>query len=204
MEATATSWRSGQGSYSGAIAAAVAIKAEDRRIAALLAASLRCAREAFILPRSSILVGCTRGCIAGIDDWKNHDRRVSRAVVNHVVRNKRVLLVVVVSASVEIAVKSRKVTARHLNTHTVARQERVARLQRTNVDLIDFSWLHEHRLVPSLAPAYTLDAFIQVICAPVRVDVHKLDRKIRILSVGRQIKRDLDGAGKFERLLQEL
>ena len=79
-------------------------------------------------------------------------------MVNDIVSDQTSGLIVVVAAGIEIALKGWKVTARDLNSNTVAGQELVARHEGSDVDPVDVVGLHQYRSVPAIAPPHALAA----------------------------------------------
>ena len=114
-------------------------------------------------------------------------------------------LVVVVAAGVQVAVEPREVAARHLDAQPVPRLEVVARRERLQRDLVDLARLHPHRrLLVALAPPHALDRLVEVVGAPVGVDVDHLDGEVGVLRVGRHVERRRDRAAELGARLERL
>src|SRR6185437_12854659 len=129
-----------------------------------------------------------------------HDRRwVLLPVVDYVVRDERILLIVVVPPGVQVSFEVWKIAARHLDANAVARQEGVARSQRAELHLVHLTRLHEHRMIPAVAPTYTLDALVEIVGFAVGIHVDELDRQVGVLAVRGEIEGHGDGAGDLHR-----
>src|SRR5688572_5147248 len=132
-------------------------------------------------------------------------RRILLRVMNSVVRHDALRFVVVLAASIHIAVETREVAARNLEADSVAGPEMVACRHRLKPDLIDLSCFHPNQgLIVPIAIAESLYRFIQVVGGTVRIYVDELHREVGVFRVRRHVKRDLYGSAYFDPFLEGL
>ena len=145
-----------------------------------------------------------RSCAALYDRHRDL-RRILLRVVHDVVRDGRFALVVVVAAGVEVSIEPREVAARHFDAQPVARLEVVARRQRLQHDLVDFSRFHpRERFVVTVAIPHALDGLVEVVRAAVRVYVEYFDREVGVPGVGRHVQRRRDRSAHLSAFLERL
>src|SRR5690242_6372192 len=112
----------------------------------------------------------TRSQLTGVfDHRKHHLRRILLRMVHGVVRGNAFILVVIIPASIQIAVETRKIAARDFDAQLMTGLKIVTGIQGLQGDLVDFSRLHPGEwLVVAVVIAEALDGFVEVVSAAIR------------------------------------
>src|SRR6185437_15933948 len=83
---------------------------------------------------------------------------IFRRMMYLIVRDNALRFVVIVAAGIQVAIKARKIAARHFNPQRMAGGEVVAGLHRLKFYFVDLAWFHPgQRLVVSIAITHALD-----------------------------------------------
>src|SRR2546423_492062 len=114
-------------------------------------------------------------------------------MMHDVVRDDAGRFIVVVSASVQVSIEAREVTAGNLDANAMAGLEEIACIHRRETKLVNLARLHpSERFVVTVAITQTLDCLIQIVSTTVRIDVDQLHGEVRILHIGRNVECDFD------------
>src|SRR5438067_3213322 len=111
-------------------------------------------------------------------------RRILLRMMHDVVRDGAGRLVVVVSASVQVSIEAREVTAGNLDANAMAGLEEIACIHRREIELVDLAGLHPRkRFVVSIAITQSLNCFIKIVSATIRIDVDQLYGEVCVLHI---------------------
>ena len=120
-------------------------------------------------------------------------------------RNSAGRFVVVVSASVQVTIEAREVTAGNFDANAMAGLEEIACVHRRETKLVNLAGLHPHeRLVVAVAITQPLNRLIQIVSTTIRIDVDQLHGEVCVLHIGRNIERDFDRTAQFDAFFQRL
>ena len=81
----------------------------------------------------------------------------------------------------------------------MAGEERIARDEGRQVDLVHMIRFHEHRMVVALTPPNPERLPVEVEGPSIGVDVDEGHHEVRVFDVGREVDRDRNRAGHLDR-----
>src|SRR5678815_5461570 len=120
-------------------------------------------------------------------------RRIRSRMMNSIPRDYTLRLVPISTASVQVSIEAREVTARNLNSYSMTRFEVITRRHRLQRHFVDFARLYpDVGFVVAIAVSHSLNCFIKVVSTAIRIYVKQLHREVCVLRIARYVKSDFN------------
>src|ERR1043166_220660 len=114
-------------------------------------------------------------------------------------------LVVIATARIQVPIETWKIAARDLDPDAMTGFKIIAGGHRLQGDFVDFARFHpDVWLVVAVAITHALNRFVEIVRAPVRINVDQLDGEVSVFCIGRDVKRDFDRTTHFDSFAQRL
>src|SRR5690349_10626589 len=102
-----------------------------------------------------------------------------------ITRDHAFSFVVIATTRVQVAIEPREVAARDLDPNAMTGFKVIAGGHRLQGHFVDFPRFHpDVWFVVTVAITHTLDRFVEIVRAPVRINVNQLDGEVRVLRIG--------------------